>query len=126
VWFGFLIGGLFGGGLWLFRAAMSQHSPALLVGFGFLMGFGGVLAHLVGDVLNHSGIQPLYPVGPRYSLHLTSAKGLWWFESVKSGNQQNLTFWERTRQRIPNSNRVFLLVGAVACAVAAVDVSAFV
>jgi hypothetical protein len=89
-------------------------SPLAILLFGFFIGIYGIMCHLAGDMLTHSGIKPLYPIGPSYAFHVTSAKGLWWFESVKSGNQNELTHWESFRHGVLNSNRVFLVLGVVA------------
>ncbi|WP_435349509.1 metal-dependent hydrolase [Haloarchaeobius sp. HRN-SO-5] len=46
-----------------------------LVGFG--VGTYGIVAHLVGDVLTPTGIEPFWPVSSRnYSLHVTTAESL--------------------------------------------------
>jgi inner membrane protein len=115
LWFAVLVGLLTGAGFALLDPVVETQGIETLFVVGFLLGVFGVLCHLVGDVLTYSGIQPLYPIGPRYSVNLTSAKGLWWFEDTKSGNQTDLTWWESLRHRILNSNRVFLVVGVIAC-----------
>lgn len=118
LWFAILVGLLTGTGAVLLAPVLPNHGGVGLFNFGFIMGIFGIFGHLAGDVLTHSGIRPLYPIGPKYSIHLTSAKGLWWFENPKSGNQNELTTYESIRHTILNSNRVFLVMGLIACALA--------
>jgi inner membrane protein len=113
LWFAIIIG-LLSMTVSSFFAVAIETPPVYTLLFGFVIGVLGILFHLAGDMLTHSGIRPLYPFGPSYAFHLTSAKGLWWFENVKSGNQNNLSHWESFRHRILNSNRVFFVLGLLA------------
>ncbi len=47
---------------------------SLAVGIGFVSGFGGVIAHILGDVLTPMGVRPFWPRSDReYSLNLVLA-----------------------------------------------------
>lgn len=111
VWFGILIGLITASIFALIPPSLVGMSPLLIFLFGFYFGFFGIFSHLVGDMLNHAGVRPLWPIGPKYSFHITSAKGVWWFFDIKSGNQEEMTFWERTRHSITDSNKIFFIIG---------------
>ena len=85
VWFAVLVGLVAGLGTALLVPAMP-----VAFRFGFVVGTGGILAHLAGDVVTPMGISPFAPV---WRYHVT----LEWFKSKHS--------------RI---NRAFLLVGSSA------------
>lgn len=111
IWFATLVGLVFAPLFYFIPSQFTELSKPLLMGVGFLFGFLGVVGHLVGDVITPTGIKPLWPLGKRYRIKITTAKGVWWFESVSSGNQQDMTMFETIRHEILNSNRVFLLLG---------------
>lgn len=43
---------------------------------GFTVGAGGIVSHLLGDLITPMGIQPFFPVGSVYSLNLVYAKDI--------------------------------------------------
>ncbi|WP_321169442.1 metal-dependent hydrolase [Halohasta salina] len=44
--------------------------------FGFVVGSGGVISHLLGDLITPMGIRPFFPFDSHYSLNLVYAKDL--------------------------------------------------
>ena len=49
-----------------------------MVAFGFLLGFGAVVAHLLGDVITPAGVNFLWPYPKTWSLSLTTADSTLW------------------------------------------------
>ena len=49
-----------------------------MVAFGFLLGFGAVVAHLLGDVITPAGINFLWAYPKTWSLSLTTADSTLW------------------------------------------------
>lgn len=47
-------------------------------GFGFLLGFGSVLAHLLADVITPMGVNFLWPYPHRWSLNVTPSNDVTW------------------------------------------------
>ncbi|WP_049947729.1 metal-dependent hydrolase [Candidatus Halobonum tyrrellensis] len=78
--FAALVGGAFAlvaGGL---SRVLSVATPAGLsmAAFGFLVGFGSVFAHLLGDVVTPMGVRFLWPSSRSWSLRLTTADSRVW------------------------------------------------
>ena len=61
-------------------AVVSVATPAGLsaAAFGFLLGFGSILAHLLGDVVTPMGVPFLWPSSRRWSLRLATADSRAW------------------------------------------------
>jgi len=114
IWFAILIGILSSITFSQIPSSFTNLTPVMQFVFGFVFGFIGILNHLIGDVITPTGIKPLWPIGPRYKIHITTAKGVWRFETLKNGSQQEMTYWETIRHGILNSNRIFLVIGALA------------
>lgn len=50
--------------------------------YGFLLGFGSILAHLAADVITPMGVPFLWPAGRRWSLHVTPSRDPVWNGSL--------------------------------------------
>lgn len=81
---------------------------------GWFFGFYGIIGHIAGDAITPTGVKPFWPYGSRYRVPITSAKGVWWFETIESGNQRDMTWREEMRHKLLNSNRVLLVLGSIA------------
>jgi inner membrane protein len=90
-----------------------SESVAYTMGIVFTGTVFGVFAHILGDVITPTGITPFAPFGQRYSYHITTAKGIWWFETIESGAQSRLTGKEELRHAVLNSNRFFFMCGSL-------------
>lgn len=115
VWFAILTGiiatiitGLVG---ILFNSIINFPLIYALVG-SFFGGFLGVTFHLVGDVITPTGINPFQPYGSKIRYHITTAKGIWWFEELH-GSQTDMNAKESLRHSILNSNRIFFTLGSI-------------
>ena len=78
--FAAVVGGVFAGAASLVGPALSVPVPGdvSMVAFGFLLGFGTVVAHLLGDVITPMGVNFLWPYPKRWSLSLTPADSAPW------------------------------------------------
>jgi len=70
---GLLLSSLGGGALGPELLGLDQFSNVGLAAFGFAVGFLGVLAHLLGDLLTPAGVNLFWPVPTEYSLYITRA-----------------------------------------------------
>lgn len=119
LWFAALVGGVSAIPFALYPADAFGLGHVGQTFIGWFFGFFGILGHILGDILTPSGVRPLTPFSDRrFSLYITTAKGVWWFETIKSGNQERMTYWERIRHAILNSNRILLVLGLIATGVA--------
>ncbi|QZP38691.1 metal-dependent hydrolase [Halobaculum magnesiiphilum] len=75
-----VVGAVFAGAASLVEPVFSIAVPAGLsmVAFGFLLGFGSVVAHLLGDVITPAGVNFLWPYPKEWSLYLTNADSTLW------------------------------------------------
>lgn len=76
IWFGAIVGGLGAGLVIIMLETYAPGAVPVLIGgcFGFFCGFGGVMGHLLGDVVTPAGIRPFSPLSrTRYSLGLFTA-----------------------------------------------------
>lgn len=75
-----VVGAVFAGAASLVEPVFSIAVPAGLsmVAFGFLLGFGSVVAHLLGDVITPAGVNFLWPYPKEWSLYLTTADSTLW------------------------------------------------
>lgn len=72
LWFALVVGAAIAGVLYFIP---SSYPPFLLANFGFLVGFLGIIGHLLGDVVTPMGIEPFAPISrTNYSLGLFYAK----------------------------------------------------
>ena len=78
--FAALVGGAFALVAGELARVLSVAVPAGLsmAAFGFLLGFGSVLAHLLGDVITPMGVRFLWPSSRTWSLRLTTADSRVW------------------------------------------------
>ena len=78
--FAALVGGAFAAVAWCAgRVASVAVPPGLsMTTFGFLLGFGSVVAHLLGDVITPMGVRFLWPSSRRWSLGLATADSRAW------------------------------------------------
>lgn len=78
--FATLVGGAFAFAAGELSRVLSVAVPAGLsmVAFGFLLGFGSVFAHLLGDVITPMGVRFLWPSSRTWSLGLTTADSRVW------------------------------------------------
>lgn len=78
--FAAVVGGVFAGAASLVEPVLSVAVPGgvSMVAFGFLLGFGTVVAHLLGDVITPMGVNFLWPYPKRWSLSLTPADSTLW------------------------------------------------
>lgn len=72
VWFATIVGVVSG----VFALVLLPGEPVVLAGvFGFGVGFGGVVGHILGDVVTPMGVKPFSPVlRTKYTLNLFTAK----------------------------------------------------
>ncbi|UIO99308.1 metal-dependent hydrolase [Halobaculum sp. CBA1158] len=75
-----VVGGVFAGAASLVEPVLSVAVPGgvSMVAFGFLLGFGSVVAHLLGDVITPAGVNFLWPYPREWSLYLTTADSTLW------------------------------------------------
>ncbi|SHG82892.1 inner membrane protein [Halobaculum gomorrense] len=75
-----VVGAAFAGAASLVEPVFSIAVPGgvSMVAFGFLLGFGAVLAHLLGDVITPAGVNFLWPYPREWSLSLTTADSTLW------------------------------------------------
>ncbi|MFC6786192.1 metal-dependent hydrolase [Halobaculum halobium] len=75
-----LVGAVFAGAASVLEPVLSVAVPGgvSMVAFGFLLGFGSVVAHLLGDVITPMGVNFLWPYPREWSLSLTTADSTLW------------------------------------------------
>ncbi len=75
-----VVGGVFAGAASLVEPVLSVAVPGgvSMVAFGFLLGFGAVVAHLLGDAITPAGVNFLWPYPKEWSLYLTTADSTLW------------------------------------------------
>ncbi|MXR42022.1 metal-dependent hydrolase [Halobaculum sp. WSA2] len=75
-----VVGAVFAGAASLVEPVLSIAVPGgvSMVAFGFLLGFGSVVAHLLGDVITPMGVNFLWPYPRTWSLSLTPADSTLW------------------------------------------------
>jgi inner membrane protein len=75
-----VVGAAFAGAASLVEPVFSVAVPGgvSMVAFGFLLGFGAVVAHLLGDVITPAGVTFLWPYPKTWSLSLTTADSTLW------------------------------------------------
>ena len=78
--FAVVVGAVFAGAASLVEPVLSIAVPGgvSMVAFGFLLGFGSVVAHLLGDVITPAGVNFLWPYPRTWSLYLTGADSTVW------------------------------------------------
>ncbi|WP_435062733.1 metal-dependent hydrolase [Halobaculum sp. EA56] len=78
--FAAVVGAVFAGAASLVEPVLSVAVPGgvSMVAFGFLLGFGTVVAHLLGDVITPMGVNFLWPYPREWSLSLTTADSTAW------------------------------------------------
>ena len=78
--FAVTVGAVFAGAASFVEPVLSVAVPAGLsmVAFGFVLGFGSVVAHLLGDVITPMGVNFLWPYPKTWSLYLTTADSTLW------------------------------------------------
>lgn len=75
-----VVGAVFAGAATLVEPVFSIPVPGGLPMpiFGFLLGFGAVVTHLLGDVITPAGVNFLWPHPKEWSLYLTTADSTLW------------------------------------------------
>lgn len=75
VWYALLWGIIVAIGSFMIFSPVNLLNIILFVSLGFIIGFLGIISHLLGDILTPMGIKPFYPVkNKNYSLNKFKAK----------------------------------------------------
>ncbi|MFB6167495.1 MAG: metal-dependent hydrolase [Haloferacaceae archaeon] len=76
--FAALVGAALGGAALVGSRALGFVNPTGLAALAAAVGVFGVCAHLLGDVLTPAGVRLFWPVGPEFSVSLTTADSTRW------------------------------------------------